>query len=134
MREHMGLFRGKRKDNGKWAEGNLSCYPSWGRACIRTRDPNSTDVWEVKPGTVGECTGLRDRNGRLIFEGDIARFSSEEGEYSLYVIVWEYHRWLVQMQGDYPTVPDDMDESFCAYAEINGNIHDNPELVGGDAT
>ena len=80
MREHMGLYRGKRKDNGEWAEGYLSKRPSAihiGDYCpwyisVPPLDPDDDGgYYNVDPDTVGECTGLSDKNGKLIFEGDI---------------------------------------------------------------
>ncbi len=123
------LFRGKRVDNGKWAYGyyvNCSgpgCKPNETRHYI-VEYPN---VWhEFYTPTRGEYTGLKDRNGKRIFEGDILRY---DGEKSIYDVRWDYHRWLVQMHGDYPTTPDDLDEFFCQYAEVVGNIYDGQELL-----
>ena len=125
------LFRGKRVDNGKWAYGYyVNCS---GPGC----QPNETthyiveypNAWnEIYTSTLGQYTGLTDRNGKRIFEGDILRY---DGETSIYDVRWDYHRWLVQMHGDYPTMPDDLDDFFCQYAEVVGNIHDDLELIGG---
>lgn len=123
------LCRGKRIDNGEWAYGNYvnctgpDCQPNETRHYI-VGYPNAW--YEIYTSTLGECTGLRDRNGKRIFEGDILRY---DGEKSIYDVRWDYHRWLVQMHGDYPTMPDDLDDFFCQYAEVIGNIHDDQELL-----
>lgn len=125
MREH--LYHGKRVDNGEWVEGfywnrgQLSHY-------IKVIDDNGNLVgdYEVLPETVGEYTGLTDKNGSKIFEGYILRAI---GDYEIQgVVEWQKNecRYLVQLLGndDWVTMED--------YEwEIIGNIHENPELLEG---
>lgn len=141
MRENMGLYRGKRKDNGEWAEGNLfendnSNYPMVliGHV-VMSRDKHTNELsfdgfglYEVDPETVGQYTGLTDKNGVKIFEGDILRII-ERGE--------TIDGGIVAFRNEYPggwLVMDKAYESKCSLAmrndvEITGNIHDNPELL-----
>lgn len=91
------LFRGKRLDNGEWVQGgyyaHLKIQHSPVGSKIKDRDishliikgdsaewnmPRGIDGIEVEPATVGQCTGLRDRNDTLIYECDIIRF--EDGD------------------------------------------------------
>lgn len=123
------LFRGKRKNNGKWVYGNLFIPDN---PDTPTQICTGTDVvrifYDINPETVGQYTGLTDKNGTKIFEGDICEFTNADGEKTPYKVLWDFHRWLVQM-GCENIYPDDLDEDFAGWAEIIGNIHDNPELL-----
>lgn len=119
MREH--LYCGKRVDNGEWIEGCL-VYDAH-HICIRDF---GYEYHEVLSQTVGEYTGLTDKNGSKIFEGYILRAI---GDYEIQgVVEWQKNecRYLVQLLGndDWVTMED--------YEwEIIGNIHENPELLEG---
>ena len=138
MREHMGLFRGKRVDNGEWVEGNLVDCPQNFR-CKRIVNFGCLSAgvitrWEqdVIPETVGECTGLKDKNGKLIFEGDIVDCWSEgvqakgiiqrrvDGLWFIYPAWQKRIIWSLRPNRNGETT-----------VKIIGNIHDNPELMEG---
>ena len=90
MREHMGLFRGKRIDNGEWVEGYL--FGVWEKAYILWGTTNGVpNMLKVDPDTVGECTSLRDKNGKLIFEnhklksdGEVYEVRMDCGEWRMF--------------------------------------------------
>ena len=118
------LYRAKRTDNGEWTYGYL--YGIWERKYIlwgMTNDvPNMT---EVDPSTICQCTGLKDKNGKLIFENDIIKCKgiitavSWDTKYASCVLTrkgWMYHHFFGESQ----------DPEEC---EVIGNIFDNQELL-----
>ena len=100
------LCKGKQKDNGAWIEGYLiqgnKTYIVTTEAInymvVSTSYMASIELVEVIPETVGQCTGLEDKNGKLIFEGDILEFVNDDGESSFYVVIWDTSllSWQVQ--------------------------------------
>ena len=132
------LFRGKRTDNGEWEYGDLWCNPYGKRVvCIVSpiNDQGTTGGNEVDPETVCQFTGLHDKNGKKIFEGDIlhiAKIADGLGGYyhppidcPVNVMVkWDLCEWTWETLCEnklYISFPD----AWCHYeCEVIGNIHD----------
>lgn len=117
------LFRGKRIDNDKWIEGNLVVCA--GKYFIYVLIVNELVGFEVYSNTIGQWTGLTDKNGKKIFEGDIMNFVNKAvvrwhkvfGAFVMYDPPHNGVQWAI------------FDCGICPY-EVIGNIHDTPELIG----
>ena len=138
MRENKGLHRGKRKDNGEWIEGGMlrvtlngkTAYLIFGDEFSLHGDAvRALSHAVVDPDTIGQYTGLQDKNGKRIFEGDIVTFKTRVGSFKPHYVRWyeEDARFIVTGKDGVRSYP--MDRSF--EYEIIGNIHDNPELLEG---
>lgn len=137
--ENRYLFRGKRIDNGEWEIGSLIALPD-GKFEIANNcenPPDSDPMWkkcvithEVDPSTICQCTGLKDKNGKLIWENDIlsghidVEFPEDETRKR---VVWYENGWCTNepVCDDYEELDDFDSENF----EVIGNMIDNPELL-----
>ena len=130
------LFRGKQADNEKWVIGYLSSK----HTITITTPCGHMDEIVICADTVGQFTGLTDKNGKRIFEGDIlhiAKIADGIGgyyqppfDYPVNVVVkWDLCAWMWETLCEdkrYISFPD----AWCHYeCEIIGNIYDNPELL-----
>ena len=141
------LFRGKRVDNGEWVFGNL-IEDKWGDdnsntvyAILQDRvAPEIAALWtpvKVAPETVGQYTGLTDKNGKKIFEGDIVRGKDYTGDRREGSVFYDNYNAMYMIK---PNTKSDYREVNCltsltpaeAYLEVIGNIHDNSELLKED--
>lgn len=138
--ENRYLFRGKRKDNGKWVFGDLvhSVYKI-GDTCVGQYG-NEVGMHEVDPETVCKCTGVEDKNGELIWENDVIKdlfsdtyapiryggyqncFDSAKAEHIGFYVDWpgKYTKRYRKDLGYWTHMVD---------AEVIGNAFDNPELL-----
>ena len=128
------LFRGKREDNGEWVDGDLrhgGYYFGDAKMYIFVPFAHTIINHPVVPETVGQYTGLKDKNGKRIFEGDILdHYAQSDIIVNRGVVFWDEKnaRWAHKLRTMNPCFYMYKSEAF----EIIGNIHDNPELLGGD--
>ena len=126
------LFHGKRVDNGEWVEGIYLDQNHLGVFCYdaECQDYDIT-VYIVLPETVGQYTGLTDKNGKKIFEGDIVKWrdSSSNSVCNIGEIYYDNRGYYYVRNTFYGYETDPLLES--GQCEIIGNIHDNPELLKG---
>ena len=121
------LFRGKRTDNGEWVEGMLARFNPMFEVA------NIIGVGEILvpvfTSTVGQYTGLIDKDGKRIFEGDVISGYTLSGkaDFRNAVVRWDkmFSAWHA---GESRSLFYGLGDIY----EIIGNIHDNPELLGGD--
>lgn len=120
-------FRGKRLDNGEWAYGSLLQEQINGATCecIIIDHIYARERKQIKVGTCGQYTGLQDRGGKEIFEGDIIRMDFDTRS-TTEIVDFRGGRF-VTVDSERP-YRDEALVVFVKYATIIGNIHDNPEL------
>lgn len=124
------LFRGKRLDSGEWVEGHF--FQIWERTYILWGTTNGIpNMVEVAPTTVGQYTGLTDKNGKKIFEGDIIRWVDWRNTTHEAPVRYdpEWNRFCVWLNG---AESMGVNRHLSKDIEVIGNIHDNPELMGAD--
>ena len=128
------LFRGKQKGMMNWVEGT-GIFTDGINAWLSANEPNRPIAYGLKhkivlPETIGQFTGLTDKNGKKIFDGDIIEwFLPEVSEYPSVAYI-EYDEesfaWRVCWK---KYDPDWLEGLNKEYISVIGNIHDNPELL-----
>ena len=118
-------FRGQRIDNGEWEYGDLvhdnigGCYvfPTECKGLYRNN--------KVVSQSVGQFTGLKDKNGRDIYEGDILGIDGEESLLEVRFVRGVFaFLWNGDLDDEFPT-----GSPTHEWAKVVGNIHDNPEMI-----
>lgn len=120
------LFRGKAST--EWVYGDLR-HINDGRVAVRK--DGEIYPYEVIPETVGQYTGLTDKNGKRIFEGDVV--NDKQSGYN-YFIKWfpEYACFSLANRNGHMEFGCDELEIFLNDLVVVGNIHDNPEFLKGE--
>ena len=149
MNEFRGLWRGKCVDNGKWVKGQFvpsetnEGYKAYIVANAKWDNSDDgldlleTDIYEVDSSTLGECTGLRDKNGTLIFEGDIIKtgnvrcFDDNDWKGNVGIVEWwnEPASFIITNGTNIIYFLNHVSADDC---EVIDNIHDNlKHLIDG---
>ena len=127
------LFRGKRTINGDWVYGDFVHGNE--RKSLRDsifvydRETQSFNDYDINPSTLGQYTGLTDKNGKRIFEGDVAKVLQGKDKDIAYV-GFENGAFML-----YPKTGNIYERTLWSYwyndwdVEVVGNITDNPELL-----
>lgn len=121
------IFRGK-TEKGEWVYGDLLHPDLYGNGySIEDFTKGKNNCFDVIPETVGQYTGLTDKNGKRIFEGDIIRENYGYGAYDDFCVEFclgGFNMIYIQTnKGKYAWYGEN--------GEVVGNKHDNPELIGG---
>lgn len=129
------LFRGKRDDTGEWIEGDLRQDKDLGKSYILGWDYYEED-WELQrepfeceviPESVGQYTGLTDKNGTKIFEGDVVNILTENNEIG--IVKYDEGGFEVEADGFVIDFKQNINGTDVA---VIGNTYDNLELLKGE--
>lgn len=120
------LFKAKRLDNGEWVQGNLiviakeNCFICTGKIKLDAaiKDFIAPEMYKVFEDTICQCTGLKDKNGKLIWENDIMKYQ------------WNGETRVDVVKYDAPMFSYENVIRWSLYQdEVIGNVFDNPELL-----
>ena len=126
------LFKAKGQTDDKWHIGFLANL--YGGICIIRENEHE---WICKPETICQCTGLKDKNGKLIWENDVVKIEEHEDTVNgLYKVIYceNAHCYALERSADFHY-------NFFTFSDLNGfetsskvigNIFDNPELLGSE--
>ena len=126
------LFKAKRTDNGEWVEG-WYCKETFGRwpvkPCIIPWENAENGYLEhvmVDGNTVCQYTGLNDKNGKKIFEGDVCKLDGiEEFDNPFYTVIWAGLDCCFMVEEQATGAKESLDSFFAERCKSIRNIHDN---------
>lgn len=126
------LFKAKRLDNGDWLVGYVIKYGYTGKEKYYIVPSYASDLYaiEIDPSTICQCTGLKDKNDKIIWENDIMVAHLDESypdDKTYQKVIWSESGFQSKVKGSEDIEPiDRFDQEWFA---VIGNIFDNPELL-----
>ena len=131
------LFRAKRIDNGEWVKGSLFAEGKITKIIRGTCNTIGIEGVDVNPETICQCTGLKDKNGKLIWENDVVKATvrqnslCQSSSYSdFYQISYQEKYCYFYLKKKNNNLLFDGNWSYYIKSiEVIGNIFDNPELI-----
>ena len=130
------LYRAKRIDNGEWIVGDLSHHKT-GKVFVKPLNGSAISTCEVDKDTICQCTGLKDKNGKLIWENDVVKATvrqnslCQSSSYSDFYQI-SYHEkycYFYLKKKNNNLLFDGNWSYYIKSIEVIGNIFDNPELM-----
>ena len=120
------LFRAKTIDSNEWIYGYYLKGKDKTYIAIKERENEAGwDIEEVIPETVGQYTGLKDKNGKMIFEGDIVTGLFNYNKITGYIKYGSDCTFYIERNGLYGILLNNAED----WLEVIGNIYGNPELI-----
>lgn len=117
MREH--LYRAKREENGAWIYGDLLTPTDFMDIYEIAEKSGMGDRYDIDPDTICEYTGLKDKNGKKIFENDIV----QDVDGRVYRIVFFEYEWIAEQTRTFW-----LNIKHLKSCSVIGNMYDNSEL------
>ena len=122
-------FRGKRVDNGEWVTGFLVRFSEESASIVKQYGTMDISIYDVDPKTVGQFTGLRDKNGKEIYTGDIIQQFDDRC-----VVKDCSGGWELGMIHGGNTGSTFVISFLGEYCEVIDNIYENPEFINNDTS